>query len=63
MYHGIIECGWKTGVHDCRSLTYEHPWLAVHRESGSVVGCWTKKAAQDVLRKLKSGIPAEAIGQ
>ncbi len=61
MYRGILECGWKTGVHDCRGLTYEHPWLTVHRESGTVRGCTTKAEAARVLRELKSGTPSEAI--
>jgi hypothetical protein len=60
-YKGIIESGWKTGVHDCRACGYQHPWLAVHRESGSVVGCHTRAEAKDILRRLKAGVPAEAI--
>lgn len=60
-YRGIIECGWKTGVHDCRGLTYQHPWLVVHRDSGTVIGCWSRDEARRVLRELERGVPAEAI--
>lgn len=62
-YHGIIECGWKTGVHDIRGIRYQHPWLVVHRESGSVVGCWSRQEARRVLEKLKAGWPAECAVQ
>lgn len=60
-YRGIIECGWKTGVHDCRGLTYQHPWLVVYRPTGAVIGCYTKTEAKKVLRHLKSGIPVEVL--
>lgn len=53
-YIGIIECGWATGVHDVRGIKYKHPWLVVHRPSGTVEGCWTKKEAQSRLRELKA---------
>ena len=60
-YHGIIQCGWKTGVHDVRGVRYQHPWLVVHRESGTVRGCYTRAEAQRVLHELKRGTPAFAI--
>lgn len=60
-YRGIIEAGWKTGVHDVRHLTYEHPWLVVHRPTRTVIGAWTKKEAQRLLRDLKAGVPPEAL--
>lgn len=60
-YQSCLSAGWKTGVHDCRSLSYEHPWVVIHRESDTARGCWTKAEAQRVLRDLKRGVPAKAI--
>ena len=52
-YRGIIECGWKTGVHDVRAFHYEHPWLVVYRPTETVEGHFTKREAQERLRELR----------
>ncbi len=54
-YESVLQCGWKTGVHDCRGIGYQHPWLAVCRETWSVVGCWSREEARRVLRDIKAG--------
>ncbi len=59
-YKGI---DWKTGVHDCRAIGYEHPWLAVCRDTGEVAGCWSREEARRVLARLKRGFPAESAVQ
>lgn len=60
-YDSCLRCGWKTGIHDCRPFHYQHPWVVIHRESDSAIGCWSRDEARRVLAKLKSGVPAEAI--
>ena len=62
-YHGIIKCGWKTGIHDCRGLTYEHRWLVVYRPTSEVVGCHSRADARRVLDQLRRGVPAESLSQ
>ena len=57
-YIGIIGCGWKTGIHDCRGLRYEHPWLVVHRPTGTVVGCRSREEARRMLARLEHGVSA-----
>ena len=49
MYRGIIECGWKTGIHDVRTCHYQHPWLVVYRKTGEVVGCYCAKKRGGLL--------------
>lgn len=56
-YSMCIRAGWKAGIHDCRSLRYQHPWLVIH--DGYAVGCWSRAQARRVLRRLKAGYPAE----
>jgi hypothetical protein len=59
-YQAVLACGWKTGVHDCRDIVgYRHPWLAVHRPSGVVIGCWSEKDAKLTLRQIKVDYKAE----
>lgn len=60
-YQSCIACGWSTGIHDCRALSYQHPWVVIHRESNTSVGCWSRAEARIVLAQLKGGIPVEAI--
>lgn len=60
-YTSCLNAGWKTGVHDCRSRGYQHPWVVIHRESGAAVGCWSRAEARRVLRALQRGVPAETI--
>lgn len=53
-YDSCLRCGWETGIHDCRGIpNYEHPWLVIHRESGSAIGCWSREEARKVLAQLK----------
>lgn len=60
-YQSCIKCGWEDGVHDCRGISYQHPWLVIHRESGSAIGCWSRAEARMVYDQLKQGVPAESI--
>lgn len=62
-YSACLRCGWETGIHDCRHLTYEHPWVVIHRESQTATGCWSRSEARRVLRELKRGTPVEAINR
>ena len=43
---------WPSGVHDVRYAHYEHPWLVIHHESGTIQGCWTKKEAEALWKSL-----------
>lgn len=62
-YDSCLSCGWETGIHDCRGLTYQHPWLVIHRESSSAIGCWSREEARKVLAQLKAGTPPEGISR
>lgn len=58
-YEACLRAGWKTGIHDCRGLTYQHPWVVIDRESWSAVGCWSRAEAREVLARLRSGHAAQ----
>lgn len=51
-YLGILE-SWRDGVYDCRHLNYQHPWLVVHRQSGTVEGHWSREECRQQLRRLR----------
>ena len=53
-YQSCIKDGWKSGVHDVRSFNYQHPWLVIHRESNSVVGCRSRAEARRTYADLKA---------
>jgi hypothetical protein len=59
-YESCLRCGWKTGIHDCRGMRYEHPYVVIHRPSGSAVGCWSREEARRVLAALKAGRSADS---
>jgi hypothetical protein len=61
-YDSVIRCGWGTGVYDVRPHRYEHPWLAVCREAGEAVGCWSRDEARRELERLKRSIPVGRPG-
>lgn len=60
-YHGILEAGWTSGVHDVRPYKYQHPWLVVHRESRTIYGCASRQHARYVWRRLKAGHAIEQV--
>lgn len=63
-YQSCISCGWKDGIHDCRGLTYQHPWLVIYRgaEDGpTAIGCWSREEARRVYAELKRGVPSFAV--
>ena len=52
-YDICVQAGWKNGIHDCRALRYEHPWVVIY--GGETAGCWSRREARRVLRELKGG--------
>ena len=53
MYESCVRCGWKDGIHDCRALTYQHPWLVINRATGTAQGCWSREEARKVWAESK----------
>jgi hypothetical protein len=60
-YASLLRAGWETGVHDCRGLRYEHPWVAVSQEHRVARGCWSREEARNVLWLLEQGIHPDQL--
>ena len=62
-YFDVLKCGWAIGVYDCRGLgCYQHPWLAVCRETRSVVGCYNRAEARRTLREIRADMRLSDTG-
>ncbi len=50
----MLFCNWKSGVYDCRSYKYEHPWIVVDQKNRHVAGCWTREEAKTIWKEWKT---------